>query len=318
VQYRDYYEVLGVPKDASQDQIKKAYRKLAKAYHPDANPGNKKNEEKFKEINEAYEVLGNPENRKKYDQLGSRFNFTNGYDFDPSQFGFGRGGRYEFRSADARGFSDFFDLFFGGGGIDIEDLFGGMRHNGFGGGFPGGGSFRQGMRTEIKGQDREAEIRIPLVDGLKGAERKIAIDTPGGKKTLAVKIPKGIRPGGKIRLQGQGAPGVGGGPNGDLYLVVNFTEGEFSLQGHDITMSVPVYPWDAALGGEKTVNTPDGRILIKIPEGIQSGGRIRIPGKGYHTPAGGRGDLYISVRIVNPDRLTERQRMLYEQLRDAR
>lgn len=313
MQYRDYYEILGVPRDATQEQIKKAYRKLAKQYHPDAHPGNKEYEEKFKLINEAYEVLGNPENRRKYDQLGSRFNFTNGFEFDPSQFGFG-GRRYEFRTG-THGFSDFFDLFFGPGGINIDDLFDGFR-TGFAGNVAGGNFYGPGTGS-AKGADRELEITIPISDGLKGAERRLSIDTPDGRKTVAVKIPRGVQPGARIRLQGLGGKGAAGAPNGDLYLVVRFSEeGGMQLKGHDIVMDMPVLPWVAALGGEQTVNTPDGKIIVRVPEGIQSGGKIRIPGKGYYTPSGGRGDLYLSVRIVNPEKLTPRQRRLYEQLRD--
>ncbi|NLU31153.1 MAG: DnaJ domain-containing protein [Clostridiaceae bacterium] len=314
MQYRDYYEILGVPRDATQDQIKKAYRKLAKAYHPDAHPGSKEHEEKFKQINEAYEVLGNPENRRKYDQLGSRFNFANGFEFDPSQFGFGNM-RYEFRNANTSGFSDFFDMFFGPGGLNIDELLGNLRGTGFGGS-TGSRFYSAGNYGPMKGEDREYEIRIPITDGLKGAERRISIDTPNGRRTVEVKIPRGIQPGGKIRLQGLGGKGAAGRPNGDLYLVVRFLDDGLQLKGHDIIMDLPVYPWVAALGGEQTVNTPDGRIMVRVPEGIQSGGKIRIPGKGYYTPAGGRGDLFLSVRLVNPSRLTPKQRKLYEQLRD--
>lgn len=315
MQYRDYYEVLGVPRDATQDQIKKAYRKLAKAYHPDANPGSREHEEKFKQINEAYEVLGNPENRRKYDQLGSRFNFANGYDFDPSQFGFGNR-QYGFKNTNSRGFSDFFDMFFGSGGLNLDDLLGGFRTDGFGGNGAGFKSYNGNPYGPMKGEDRELEIRIPITDGLKGTERRIGIDTPNGRRTVAVKIPRGIQPGGKIRLQGLGGKGTGGGPSGDLYLTVRFSEEGLTLKGHDIIMDLPVLPWVAALGGEQTVSTPDGRIVVRVPEGIQSGGRIRIPGKGYYTPAGGRGDLFLTVRLVNPAILTPRQRKLYEQLRD--
>lgn len=168
----------------------------------------------------------------------------------------------------------------------------------------------------MKGEDRNFEISIPVTDGLKGAERRIGIDTPNGRRTVAIKIPKGIQPGGKIRLQGLGGKGPAGGQNGDLYLTVRFSEEGLKLKGHDILMDLPILPWVAALGGEQTVNTPDGRIVVRIPEGIQSGGRIRIPGKGYYTPSGGRGDLFLSVRLVNPKTLTQRQRRLYEQLRD--
>lgn len=314
MKYRDYYEVLGVSKDATQDQIKKAYRKLAKQYHPDANPGDKKAEEKFKEINEAYEVLGNEDKRRKYDQFGSQFNFSNGYDFDPSQFGFGRGNtRYEFRGSGASGFSDFFDMFFGDGGINLDDLFsgGGFRSGGFRSGRSG-----KGFQQSMKGEDREVELRIHVTDGLKGAEKQITLETPRGRKTLSIKIPKGIMPGGKIRLAGLGSPGINGGPDGDLYLVVQFKEEEFTLKGYDIFQKVEVKPWTAALGGETMVKTPDGRLLVKIPAGIRSGGSIRVAGKGYPNAMGGRGDLYLQVNINNPEYLSEKQKALYQQLKD--
>ncbi len=312
MKYRDYYEVLGVKKDASQDQIKKTYRKLAKAYHPDANPGDKKSEEKFKEINEAYEVLGNEEKRRKYDQFGSTTQFSDGYDFDPSQFGF-RGGntRYEFKSAGTHGFSDFFDMFFGENGMD--DLFSNRGRSGFGGfsrKAPGAG-----FQQDPRGEDKEAEIRISVPDGLMGAEKHIAIETPTGRKTLAVTIPKGIQSGGKIRLAGQGGKGNGG-PDGDLFLVVRFKEDEYTLSGSDIIQQADIKPWVAALGGEVIIKTPDGRIMVSVPAGIRNGGKIRISGKGYPNAIGGRGDLYIQVRISNPEHLSDKQRALYQQLKD--
>lgn len=316
MQYRDYYDVLGVAKEATQEQIKKAYRKLAKQYHPDTNPGNKKAEEKFKEINEAYEVLGNAENRRKYDTLGSQFNFSGGSDFDPSQFGFNR---YEFKGTGSQGFSDFFDMFFGRGGVDLNELFRNQGGSRFGTDpFSSDTAFgRRGYNASLKGEDREGDVRISLTDGLKGAEKQVALDTSSGRKTLSVTIPKGIQPGGRIRLAGQGGKGLNGGPDGDLYLIVNFKEESFRLKGTDIHMDVDVYPWQAALGGEKVVQTPEGRIMVRIPAGIQSGGKIRVPGKGYWTAMGGRGDLYLEIRIVNPERLTEKQRKLFEQLNES-
>lgn len=312
MKYRDYYEILGVKKDATQDEIKKAYRKLAKAYHPDANPGDKKAEEKFKEINEAYEVLGNEEKRRKYDQLGSQFNFANGYDFDPSMFGFGPGNtRYEFRTSGPSGFSDFFNMFFGDGGINLDDLFG--ARNGFSG---RGFGHDRGFNQAIKGEDKEAEIKISVVDGLKGAEKRIGIETPQGRKTLAITIPRGIQPGGKIRIRGMGGKGTGGAPDGDLYLVVRFKEDEYVLKGSDIIRKIEVKPWTAALGGEATVRTPEGKIIVTVPAGIRSGESIRIPGKGYYNSFGGRGDLYIEVIINNPAYLSEKQKELYRKLRD--
>ncbi len=314
MKYKDYYEVLGVKKDATQDQIKKAYRKLAKAYHPDANPGDKKSEEKFKEINEAYEVLGNDDKRRKYDQFGSEFNFANGYDFDPSQFGY-RGGnnRYEFRGSGANGFSDFFDMFFGEGGINMEDLFSSR-----GGGFRSRGSTRggTGFQQSLKGEDREVEIRISVADGLTGTEKQIVLETPKGRKTLKVKIPKGILPGGKIRLAGLGSPGLNGGPDGDLYLVVQFKEEDYTLKGYDILQKIEIKPWTAALGGEAMVRTPEGRLFVKIPAGIRGGGSIRVAGKGYPNAIGGRGDLYLQVMINNPEHLSEKQKALYQELKE--
>ena len=314
MKYRDYYEVLGVKKDATKDQIKKAYRKLAKAYHPDANPGDKSAEEKFKELNESYEVLGNEEKRRKYDQFGNQTNFSNGYDFDPSQFGFKSGNtQYEFRGSGANGFSDFFDMFFGNSGLNMEDLFSsGGRKNFTSRNYREDSSFQQSLR----GEDKEVEIRISVPDGLSGAEKHITIETIKGRKTLAISIPKGIQPGEKIRLKGQGGSGTNGGDGGDLLLVVRFKEDEFTLKGYDITQKIEVMPWVAALGGEVMVKTPEGRILINIPVGIRNGGNIRIRGKGYYNAIGGRGDLFLQVNINNPEYLTEEQRALYQELKN--
>lgn len=317
MKYRDYYEILGVKKDATQDQIKKAYRKLAKTYHPDANPGNKKAEEKFKEINEAYEVLGNDEKRKKYDQLGREFNFANGYDFDPSQFGFNNGNmRYEYRTTGQGGFSDFFDMFFGDGDINLDDLFASGSRNGFSKrefNFNSSGNVKQ----SIKGEEKEAEIKISVIDGLLGAEKRITIESPNGRKTLSVKIPKGIQSGGKIRLSRQGGKGINGGTDGDLLLIVRFKEDEYELRGYDINQKIEVTPWVAALGGEVKVKTPEARIIVNIPKGIRNGGSIRIPGKGYYNKIGGRGDLFIQVYINNPEYLSEKQLEFYRKLKES-
>jgi curved DNA-binding protein len=314
VKYRDYYEVLGVDKNATQEQIKKAYRKLAKAYHPDANPGDKKAEEKFKEISEAYEVLGDEEKRKKYDRFGSEFNFTHGYDFDPSQFGFKTSNtRYGFGSN--RGFSDFFDMFFGNGGIDLDEIFssiGRKRYN-----VRDFSAYDSaGYQQKLRGEDKEAEVKISVADGFFGTEKHIVLETPNGRKKIAIKIPKGIRPGEKIRLAGQGGKGINGGANGDLYLTVNFREDEFSLKGSDIIQELELKPWTAALGGEVIVKTLEGRLSVNVPGGIRSGESIRIQGKGYHNSIGGRGDLFLKVKINNPAYLNEKQKALYRQLKD--
>ena len=221
MEYKDYYKTLGVDKSASQDEIKKAYRKLAKKYHPDANPGNNKAEERFKEVNEAYEVLGDKDKRQKYDQFGT-MDFQNGMNFDPSQFG-----HYEFRGSQ-NGFSDFFNMFFGEGGIDLNDLFGagGGRTRGFSSGYS--------TRAQMRGEDIEAEMTISPEDGIEGVEKTFAIRNMNGSKTISVKIPRWIPEGGKIKLSGQGNPGIGGGPNGDLYITIKFKEGQYKLEGKNL------------------------------------------------------------------------------------
>ena len=313
MKFRDYYEILGVKKNASQEEIKKSYRKLAKKYHPDANPGDNKAEEKFKEINEAYEVLGNEDKRKKYDQFGNQFDFSNGSDFDPSKYGFRTGnGRYQYRTSGGEGFSDFFEMFFGDGGINIDEIFSGRGNSFSSARYSSDGT--RGFNQSFRGEDKEAEIKISVQDGLKGAEKHITIESPEGRKTLSVKIPKGIQPGGKIRLRGQGGKGRNGGSEGDLYLVVKFKEEQFALRGFDIHQNLEIMPWTAALGGEVKVQTPESKILVSIPRGIRNGGSIRIPGKGYHNSIGGRGDLFLNIRINNPSHLSQEQLRLYEEL----
>ena len=303
MEYKDYYKILGVDKSATQDTIKKSYRKLAKKYHPDANPGNKSSEEKFKEISEAYEVIGDEEKRKKYDQFGQT-GFQNGMNFDPSQFG-----QYEFKSSQ-NGFSDFFNMFFSGGGIDIDNIFGGRgRPRGFSSGYPGGGV------SQMRGEDVEAEMSITPEEAMDGKEKTFTIRTGSGSKTISVKIPQGIPDGGKVKLTGQGNPGYGGGSNGDLYIVIRFKEGKYKLEGNNLTYRLEVYPWIAALGGEAKVQAPDELMQVKIPAGIQTDQKIRVTGKGYGKKGGKRGDLFIQVKIINPRRLNNEQRKLYEELK---
>lgn len=306
MQYRDYYSVLGIDKNASQDDVKKAYRKLAKKYHPDANPNNKKAEEKFKEVNEAYEVLGDAEKRKKYDNFGSKVNFQNGYDFDPSRYGFGDNVRYEYRTSSGGDYSDFFNMFFGDDGFDLGSIFG------------GGGSRRRRQSYSVRGEDIEAVIEISPEEGFKGVEKSVSIRGLKGDKNLSFKVPKGVKDGEKIRLKGQGEQGRNGGENGDLYLTVRFKKGgRFELEGKDLHMTLDVMPWDAALGDEKAVDTLDGRILIKVPPGIQTDSKIRVGGKGYIDRNGTRGDLYIKIRIVNPKVITPEIREIYSKLRQV-
>lgn len=309
MQYKDYYSVLGVDKSATQAEIKKAYRNLAKKYHPDANPGNKAAEEKFKDINEAYEVLGDAEKRKKFDSFNDASNFQNGYNFDPSDYNFGNGGnfKYEYKTGSSNDYSDFFNMFFGG-----SDDFG------FGDSF-----FKRSGRSSYahpdKGGDIEASINITPEEGFNGEERKIRINIDGMYKNLTLKIPKGILPGEKVRLRGQGRNGINGGERGDLYLIVNFIEyGKFKLEGNDLETSLDIYPWDAALGCETKVDTIDGRIIVKVPSGIQTDSRLRVRQKGYLNRKGVRGDLFIRIRIVNPTYITGNLEKIYRKIKEER
>lgn len=308
MEYKDYYSILGVDKTATPDEIKKAYRKLAKKYHPDKNSGDAKAEEMFKDIGEAYEVLGDAEKRTQYDQFGQQVPFQNGHDFDPSQYGFNDGNvRYEYSTAGDH--SDFFNMFFGrgfdggSGGINIEDLFGGQSSR---------------AHRVYDGDNIEAEIEITPEEGAEGITQRITLQTSSGKKNITFKIPKGVRSGEKIRLKGQGNPGTGGGKSGDLILIVRFKSSpRFTIDGPDLITTVDLMPWDAALGAKVPVKTLDGRIMVTIPEGIQTDNKIRIAGKGYPVRSGLRGDLYIKVRIVNPKTLSTEVRKLYEELKSV-
>ena len=290
MKYKDYYEILGVDKKAGNDEIKKAYRKLAKKYHPDANPNNKASEEKFKEVSEAYEVLSDKEKRSKYDQFGSNYQYGNNSNFDPSQYGFNYNRSGGSRSAS--GFSDFFDMFFSDG-FDVNSIFGGQR-----------------SRRQAKGRNYESEIEVSLADGIHGIEKQFNING----RTVNLRIPKGVRDGSKIKLKGQGESIQGGQP-GDLFLVVKLKpERGFTLNGADIEKSVDVFPWEAYVGTEKAVNMFDTNIMLKIPAGIKGGSRIKVKGKGYYADKNSRGDLYIRVNIVNPENLGKEVEKLYKSL----
>lgn len=301
MEYKDYYKILGVKKSASNDEIKKAYRKLAKKYHPDLNPDDKEAQEKFKDINEAYEVLGDENKRKKYDTFGSGYNFTNGQNFDPSQFGFenfGDGYRYTYTTG-GEGFSDFFNMFFGGEDFGISDLFGGRSRG-------------RTSYYDPKPQSYESEININLEEGNNGTTKTISFRVGNQTKSLSVKVPKGILPGKKIKIKGEKA-----GISGDIYLKVNFlSHGKYKLEGLDIYQKVDLLPWEAALGAKVLINTLSGdKIKITIPSNMEGGKKIRIPRKGYRDMKGNIGDLYIEANIVNPPHLTEEQKKLYEELR---
>lgn len=308
MKYKDYYKILGVDKNASQDEIKKAYRKLAKKYHPDINKGNKTAENRFKDVSEAYEVLGDTEKRKKYDQFGSRGDFYSGMDFDPSQYGFGnKNVKYEYYTSDnMNGFSDFFNMFFGGRRKSsvFDDIFSGFDNT------------TKGFSSKpVKGQDAEAEIEVYPYEAFNGVKKKISLNLDGKKKSITFSIPKGITDGKKIKLSGQGHPGPG--KNGDLYLKIKFKNTkDMRIDGLNITQNLKVLPWEAALGGKANVHTLHGKLLVNIPKGIKTGNKIKVKEKGYRDTKGNIGDLYLEIQIVNPPVLNYEQIELYKKLKE--
>lgn len=305
MEFKDYYQILGVDRDATQDEIKRAYRKLARKYHPDVSK-EPDAEARFKEVGEAYEVLKDPEKRAAYDQLGA--NWKAGQDFRPPPdwehgFEFHGGG---FTGADPEHFSDFFESLFG---------------RGFAGGF--GGSARRGFHA--RGEDTYAKILIDLEDAYSGATRTLTLKQtalgPDGRphvkeRTLNVRIPKGIRQGQHIRLASQGEPGVGEGKPGDLYLEVEFRPHPFyHVEGKDVFLDLPVAPWEAALGATVKVPTPSGVVDLKIPPRSGNGRKLRMRGRGI--PAREPGDLYAVLQIVLPPADTEEARSAYRQFERA-
>jgi curved DNA-binding protein len=317
VTFRDYYEVLGVPRTASQEEIQRAYRKLARKYHPDVNKA-KDAEERFKEVGEAYEVLKDPDKRSKYDQLGA--NWKDGQEFRPPPgweqhfgFGSGMGGQTEFKWSSGTGdFSDFFEMLFGGRGFRSAGARGGAG---------------RGPVWSQAGADQEAVVRIRLEDAFHGATRSITLQsqtvTPDGKvsvqeRSYEVKIPVGILPGQKIRLSGQGGEGMGGGPRGDLYLKVEIDPHPiYRLEGRDLHMTLHVSPWEAVLGAEVQVPTPSGPVTLKVPPGSQTGQKMRLRGKGMPNPKGGAGNLIAVINIMVPKDPSARERELFEKLQQS-
>lgn len=296
MEYRDYYQILGVPRDATADAIKHAFRKLARKYHPDVSK-EPDAERRMKDVNEAYAVLSDPEKRAAYDRLGS--GHRPGEEFRPppgwdAGFEFSGGGFWPHEAAD---FSDFF-----------AELFGHLGE-------------RPRRAAHGRGQDHYAKIYLDLQDAFTGATRDITLRVPTvdkqsgrvnvAQRTLRVTIPKGVREGQLIRLAGQGHPGAGSGPAGDLLLEVHFQPTErYRVEGRDLCMTLPVAPWEAALGAVIAVPLPVGEVKVRIPPGAQSGTELRVRGKGL--PGDPPGDLLLQVRVVLPPADTPRARELYE------
>ncbi len=301
MEFTDYYKVMGVARDATQDDIKRAYRKLARKYHPDVSEAEDA-EVRFKEVGEAYEVLKDTEKRAAYDQLGA--DWKSGQEFRPPPgwdegFEFSGGGPGDGGYAGAQ-FSDFF-----------ESLFGQPR-----GAHPGDREF------QMRGEDRHARIHIDFRDSYTGAQRPITMHVPAmtadghvvtQEKTLNVKIPQGIREGQKIRLAGQGSPGAGKGKAGDLFLEIEFrADKRYRVDGADVTLSLPVAPWEAALGTTITVPIPSGNVGLKIPAGSGQGSKLRLKGKGL--PGKEPGDLFVLLDVQLPPADSDAARELYEKM----
>jgi len=301
---RDFYEVLGVPRSASQDEIQRAYRKLARTYHPDVNsdPGA---EDRFKEISEANDVLSDPETRRRYDAFGPDFRQVPP-DMDPETWARIRAGAGAGAGTGRTGPGGFGPGGFGQGGpdlggINIEDLLGGLF---------GGRGF-----GPIRGADQETELELTVEEAFRGGRRSVTLEGPDGRRTLEVKIPAGVTNGQRIRLAGQGGRGSEGAPNGDLYFVARIApHPRYRVDGRDLYVDLPLAPWEAALGTSVAVETPSGEMKVKVPAGTSSGKRLRLRHRGLPHPRGSAGHLYAEIRIMVPAKLTDEERRLFEQL----
>ncbi len=308
MEYKDYYKILGVDKTASKEEIKKQYRKLARKYHPDVNPDNKEAEAKFKDINEANEVLSDDEKRKKYDELGADWNHYQqaggqGGGFDWSKYARQGGGgytRYEGNMEDFFGggdFSDFFSSIFG-------DAAGGQRT-------------RRSTNMAFKGQDYTAELQLTLQEAYEGTKKTITVND----KNLRITIHPGVEDGQTIRLKGNGSPGMNGGENGDLYITLRISpDPEFTRKGNDLYVDAPVSIYKAVLGGDAVINTLSGQLKIKIKPETKNGTMLRLKGKGFpvYRQEGQFGDMYVKINVQTPENLSEKEKDLFKQLAQLR
>ncbi len=336
VEFKDYYAVLGVPRGANQEEIHKAFRKLARKYHPDVAKDKKHAEEKFKEINEAHEVLSDPEKRRRYDELGA--NWRHGAEFRPppgwreqtwrsGSFPGGGSEAFEFQFG-GTGFSDFFEQLFGARGAGPRS----PRRR--------ASAFAE-EELDPRGRDTEGDLLVTLAEVLHGAVRPITVRQSGacescrgsgmrGRRECAacggsgqavttrqyqVKIPAGVRAGQRLRLAGKGEQGVGGGPAGDLSLRVRLAKHpDFRLEEDELFYDLELAPWEAVLGTTVSVPTLDGQVQIKIPPGTQTGQRLRVRGRGLPGSNGARGDLYVVTVVRVPEKISESERSLWEKL----
>jgi curved DNA-binding protein len=305
--YIDYYKILGVDKNATQDDIKKAYRKLARKLHPDLNPDDKEAERKFKELNEANEVLSDPENRKKYDKYGE--NWKHGEEYEKAQQ---QQRQYQNQSQGGNFGGGFSGADFGEG-EDFSDFFQNM-FGGAGGGF--GRSSRGSASGKFKGQDVHAELNLSLKDAATTHQQTFDIN---GKK-VRITIPAGVYDGQQIKLKGHGNPGFNGGPNGDLYITFNIAvDPDYERIGDDLKTKVSIDLYTAVLGGDVKVNTLNGSVNLKVKPETQNGTTVRLKGKGFpvYKKEGEFGDLFATYEVKLPTNLTEKQKELFEQLKNS-
>jgi len=306
VQYKDYYEILGVSRGASEADIKKSFRKLARQYHPDVARDKKQAEEKFKEINEAYEVLSDSEKRKKYDELGA--SWKSGADFRPPPGWEGAQGQpFRGRRGAGQGTEGFE---FGGTGFSdfFEQLFGNRAR---GGGFSGFGNY-QDQESAERGRDVEGDIMVTLDEAAHGSVRTVTVRHRSKSESHQVKIPAGVTEGQRLRITGRGEHGSGGGESGDLYLRVRLAKHpDFEVDGHNLVYEAELAPWEAVLGAEISVPTLDGHVHIKIPAGTQTGQKLRVRDHGL----GKKGDLYVVTKIAVPSKISDDEKKIWEQLK---
>ncbi len=321
MEYKDYYQLMGVERTATQDEIKRAYRKLARKYHPDVSKESDA-EIRFKEVGEAYEVLKDPEKRAAYDQLGA--NWKAGQDFNAppdwdAGFEFGGGGftgrgDSQYREAGSGAFSDFFESLFGQGFQQA----GSRSHGG-----------RQQSGFHSAGSDHHAKILIDLEDAMNGATRSISLRVPGvdagghvstKERVLKVNIPKGVKQGQHIRLSGQGNPGMGQGQAGDLYIEIEFNPHSiYRVEGRDVYLNLPIAPWEAALGASIKAPTPGGAVDLKIKPGSANGSKMRLKGRGIpaSSSSNSAGDLYVILQITTPPANTDKEKEAYEKMKQS-
>ena len=294
MEFIDYYKILGLDKNASAEDIRKAYRKLARKHHPDLNPNDKEAHKKFQQINEANEVLSDPEKRKKYDQYGKDWQHAGEFEKARQQRQYqssNRGGQEFSGDFGGEDFSDFFSSLFGGGG----------------------GPRSRSRETKFRGQDYEAELRLGLREAYKTHQQMLTVNG----KNIRITIPAGIENGQKIKLKGHGGPGIHGGPQGDLYITFHIADDpQFKRVGNDLNTTAEIDLYTAVLGGETTVDTLSGKVKLKIPPGTQNGTKVRLKAKGFpvYKQEGHYGDLYITYQVKIPSNLSEKEKELFTQL----